>query len=238
MTDNIQKKANTKNPVIIGIDGDDTLWYTELVYERLYKQVKSLYSKQFNWSDDSFSIILKSNIELIGYGMKAYIISLIEYILSNTESHSELLLKVIKWSKETWKEPIKLYDHAIEAVQYLSLNYNLVLITQGDNAEQQSKINRCGIPFKDIEIFSKKQEQTYLDFLKKRNLSPKQFIMIGNSFKTDVLPVLNIGGKAIYIKSKWQFEKIEDDLCHPNLYRADNLDQSLKTLKKIVNEQY
>ena len=220
---------------LIGIDGDDTLWYSEIVYERLYGRVKSLFSDAFTWDDRAFSQLLHSNIGIIGYGMKTYCISLLEYLISMTSN--DQLFQVIQLTKNTWNEPIELYRYAKEIVSQMSTTHRTVLVTQGDTAEQSSKISRCGIEFDDVEIIAQKKEQAYLDMLEQRNVSPSHFIMIGNSFKSDILPVLNIGAKAIYIKSRWQFERVDDTLMHPNLYRCDDLRECIQVIKMIEDER-
>lgn len=221
---------------LIGIDGDDTLWYSENVYEKLYSQVKSLFIEQMQWDDSAFSKKLHSNISLMGYGMKTYCISLVEYVIENSSPSRELMDAIIRLTKKTWTSPIILYKGANALIKQVSSSNRLVLITQGDSAEQSSKIDRCGLLFDNVEIYPQKNENAYLDLLNKRNVTAEQFIMIGNSFKTDILPVLNIGAKAIYVKSKWQFEIVDDTLIHPNLYRSSDLRACGTLLNQIIND--
>ncbi len=225
-----------KPSLTIGVDGDDTLWYSEIIYEQLSRQVKTIFSKQLCWDDGVFTKMLYSNISLMGYGMKTYSITLLEYILSYGRPANDQLLQVINLSKNTWGATISLYKDAKDFIEQLSAQYKVVLITQGDSSEQKSKIDRSGIVFNDIEIVPQKDERTYIDLLSKRSISTDRFIMIGNSFKSDIVPVLNIGAKAIYVKSRWQFEKEDDSLVHTNLFHCLGLNTCLDLIKQIDND--
>lgn len=229
-------KSITTPSYLLGIDGDDTLWYTEIVYEQIYNRLKTESQFIFDWNDNDFKSMLMSNVCVIGYGMKTYCVTLIEYIQSKTENSDKLIRLVIDLFKQTWRNNIMLYDNTMLFMNSLNSIYPTVLVTQGDSYEQLSKIKRSGIRFSDIEILPRKNEQSYMELISKRGFAPKNFIMIGNSFKTDVIPVLNIGSKAIYIKSKWQFEVVNDSMIHPNLYRTDNLLNVIELLKQIVHE--
>lgn len=231
-------KTPNNIPKLIGIDGDDTLWYTEIVYDQLNKQVKSLFDYSAFWDDAAFTRLLHSNISIIGYGMKTYCITLLEYIFSETTPSKEQLSQVIELTKNTWNDPITLYPYAEETVKQLSARFPVILVTQGDSSEQSSKISRCGIEFEDVEIIPQKNERAFFDLLRKRSIAPDQFVMIGNSFKSDILPVLNIGAKAVYVKSEWQFERVDDSLTHPNLYRSEDLSSCIQIINQIENEEY
>lgn len=234
MNDIKSKSILPKAPYLIGVDGDDTLWYTEIVYEKILQHVKNCCRESFNWSDEAFNLLLMSNISITGYGMKTFCYTLIEYIQSNTLNSSSIVNLIIKLYKDTWHNDMKLYEHALSFIDIIGKKFNLVLITQGDSYEQMSKIKRSGLKFDDIEIVSQKSEKCYTDLIAKRGVSPSNFIMVGNSFKSDVVPVLNIGSKAIYVKSKWQFELIDDMLNHPHLYRSDTLLNAIETINKIT----
>ena len=224
----------TASQYLLGIDGDDTLWYTEIVYESIYNKLKVESQLAFEWNDNAFQSMLMSNITIMGYGIKTYSVTLIEYILSKTKNSDDLIRLVIELFKQTWGGDIQLYENAMLFMERLNTFQPTVLVTQGDSYEQRSKIERSGMRFSDIEILPRKNEQSYMELIRKRGYSPEKFIMIGNSFKSDVIPVINIGSKAIYVKSKWQFEIVDDSMIHPNLYRSDNLLNSIELLNQIV----
>lgn len=226
----------TASQYLLGIDGDDTLWYTEIVYESIYNKLKVESQLAFEWNDNAFQSMLMSNITIMGYGIKTYSVTLIEYIQSKTKNSDDLIRLVIELFKQTWDGDIQLYENAMLFMERLNTFQPTVLVTQGDSYEQISKIERSGMRFSDIEILPRKNEQSYMELIRKRGYSPEKFIMIGNSFKSDVIPVINIGSKAIYVKSKWQFEIVDDSMIHPNLYRSDNLLNSIELLNQIVYE--
>ena len=191
------------NKKIIGFDADDTLWENEVFFQQAQMKFIELHPHIKDPEEVIFQIE-KKNIEFYGYGIKGFILSLLEASVrfSNTQTDCQNIDKIIKIGKDMLAQTIQLSEH-----------YTLIMITKGDLLDQQRKVKESGLLkyFSLIEIVSEKDEQTYLEILEKNNISPKDFLMVGNSLKSDVLPVRNIGGTGIYIPHKltWKHEEVD-----------------------------
>ena len=159
--------------------------------------------------------IEKENIKIYGYGIKGFILSLLETSVrsSNNQPDFQNIAKIIKIGKDMLAQTIQLLPEVEETLRHLSEHYMLIMITKGDLLDQQRKVEKSGLLkyFSSTEIVSEKDEQTYLEILEKNNISPKDFLMVGNSLKSDVLPVRKIGGTGIYIPHKftWKHEEVD-----------------------------
>ena len=227
------KKLNS-NIKLIAFDADDTLWENELHYRRAEERFGRMMEKYCS-AEVANQILLrveKDNLPLLGYGSKPFIISLIECgieISGGTLSNDDIL-ELISIGKDTIGQEMTLYPQAESVLEKLSAKYQLSLATKGDLKEQESKIARSGLKkyFSHIEIMSEKNSENYMKIVRQHNLEPEQFLMIGNSFKSDILPVLEIGANAIYIPSEiiWAHEVAEES-DHPRLTKAANLNDLL-----------
>lgn len=190
---------------LIAFDADDTLWHNEWVYYETKKKLVKLLSPEYNPEDIERTLneIEINNLKYYGYGIKSFGLSLIETAVAVTDGHvsGEDIGKTIKYIKEMLEAEVHLFENARDVLKALSKSFNLMLITKGEYVEQNPKINRSGLAeyFRYIEIVSEKSDQTYLDILNKLNIAPDRFLMIGNSLRSDVIPVLEIGGQAVYI---------------------------------------
>ncbi len=219
---------------IIAFDADDTLWVNEYHYhnaEKLYVQMMSKYCNP----EDVSKVLLrteKDNLPLLGYGSKPFIISLIETAIELSEGKvsNDEIKKIIEIGKNTIGQKIQLMPNVEEVLKNLYNKYPLVLATKGDLKEQESKIERSGLAkyFSSVRILSEKNKKSYTQIIDSHNISADEFLMVGNSFKSDILPVLEIGGYAIYIPADitWEHEII-DEQEHPNLIKADVLSEDL-----------
>ena len=222
------------NIKLIAFDADDTLWINEYHYRKAEEKFGRLMEK-FVSPDVANQMLLKTekdNLPLLGYGSKPFIISLIETgieISRGTLSNDEIL-ELIKIGKETIGRKIELMPEVVEILSGLSGKYPIILATKGDLKEQESKIERSGLEqyFSHIEIMSEKNSENYLKIIRMHNIEPENFLMVGNSFKSDILPVLEIGGNALYIPSDitWAHEVVEE-IEHPKLIRAERLSKAL-----------
>ena len=202
------------NKKIIGFDADDTLWENEVFFQRAQMKFIELHP----YIKDPEEVILqieKENIKFYGYGIKGFILSLLEASVrySINQPDFQNIDKIIKIGKDMLAQTIQLLPEVEETLRHLSEHYTLIMITKGDLLDQQRKVERSGLLkyFSSTEIVSEKDEQTYLEILEKYNISPQDFLMVGNSLKSDVLPVRNIGGTGIYIPHKftWKNEEVE-----------------------------
>ena len=212
---------------LIAFDADDTLWVNELNYRNAEAKFVTL-MEPYTTAENAIAVLFRieiANLPLLGYGSKPFIISLIESgtELSNGRLSNNEILQLIAIGKETMERPMNVYPDVEEVLSSLSEKYPLVLATKGDLKEQESKIERSGLKkyFAETEIMSEKCPESYLKMIKAHNISPQEFLMIGNSFKSDILPVLGIGAKAIYIPCDltWAHE-VAEEIEHPNLIKV------------------
>ena len=220
------------NLKVIAFDADDTLFVNEPYFqetEHKFCALMSDYLSQQGLSQELFRVEIQ-NLDLYGYGIKGYILSMIEAAMriSNNTISIEIVAKIIEYGKELLQKPIELLDGVEETLTALQGKYKLIAATKGDLKDQQSKLHRSGLGhyFHHIEVMADKQELNYEKLLKRLEINADEFFMIGNSLKSDVLPVLEIGGYAVHIPfhTTWEHEKISHTVEHPNF----------KTLEKIT----
>jgi len=220
-------------PKIIAFDADDTLFVNEPYFQEVEQEFCALMSDYLSsqgLSQELFKIEI-ANLDLYGYGIKGYILSMIEAAMkiSNNTISIEIIEKIIQHGKSLLQKPIELLDGVEETLKALQGKYKLIVATKGDLKDQQSKLHRSGLGhyFHHIEVMADKQELNYTKLLKRLEIQPNEFFMIGNSLKSDVLPVLAIGGFAVHIPfhTTWEHEKIAHKVEHPNF----------KTLEKITD---
>lgn len=225
-------------PKLIAFDADDTLFVNETYFLEIEEKFCGLMKKYVthqNISDELFQIEI-DNIKIYGYGIKAYILSMIEAALkiSNATIPIEVIEKIVGYGKELLEKPIVLLDGVEETLEALYGKYKLVVATKGDLLDQRRKLHDSGLGkyFHHIEVMSDKQEKDYSDLLKRLDIHPSEFLMIGNSLKSDVLPVLNIGGQAVHIPfhTTWAHERIDFKIEHDNFYSFEKLTDILRII--------
>jgi putative hydrolase of the HAD superfamily len=176
------------------------------------------------------------NLKLYGYGIKGYILSMIEAAMriSNNTLPVEVIEKILQYGKELLEKPIVLLDGVEETLQALHGKYKLVVATKGDLLDQRRKLHNSGLGhyFHHIEVMSDKQEVDYTDLIRRLEIKPSEFFMIGNSLKSDILPVLAIGGHAVHIPfhTTWAHEKIDHKIIHENFMTYEKMTDVLKQL--------
>ena len=213
-----------ENLKVIAFDADDTLFINETYFDETEKKFCGLmedYLSHQGISQELFKVEI-DNLKMYGYGIKGYILSMIEAAMkiSNNTIPIEIIEKIIQYGKELIEKPIVLLDGVQETLEALDGKYKLVVATKGDLLDQRRKLHNSGLGkyFHHIEVMSDKQEVDYLDLIKRLEIKPDEFIMIGNSLKSDVLPVLAIGGHAVHIPfhTTWAHEKIDHTIEHIN----------------------
>ena len=199
---------------VIGFDADDTLWHNESIFtmtQEKFRKIISPYGPEV--IDQTLSSIQIKNLKLFGYGIKGFILSMVEtYIeLSNGEIKGNEIQKIIDFGREMLANPIELLPHVQEVIEDLSRKYRLLLITKGDLIDQETKIARSGLAefFTGVEIVSDKNSETYEKILSRHEITASRFIMIGNSMRSDIVPIVQIGGHAVHIPyfSTWEHEQ-------------------------------
>lgn len=228
-----------KNIKVIAFDADDTLFINETYFDETEKKFCGLmedYLSHQGISKELFKVEI-DNLKLYGYGIKGYILSMIEaaMTISNNTIPIEIVEKIIQFGKELLQKPIVLLDGVEETLDSLFGKYKLVVATKGDLLDQRRKLHNSGLGhyFHHIEVMSDKKEKDYADLIKRLEIEPSEFFMIGNSLKSDVLPVLAIGGHAVHIPfhTTWAHEKIDHRVIHENFSTHENI---IEVLKKLI----
>jgi putative hydrolase of the HAD superfamily len=226
------------NLKVIAFDADDTLFVNEPYFqetEQKFCALMSDYLSEQGLSQELFKTEV-DNLHLYGYGIKGYTLSMIEAAMkiSNNTLSVEAIEKIIVFGKELLQRPIVLLDGVQETLKALQGNYKLVVATKGDLKDQRRKLHDSGLGayFHHIEVMSDKQKKDYSDLLNRLEIKPKEFFMIGNSLKSDVLPVLGIGGYAVHVPyhTTWEHEKIHHKVEHPNFRTVDKISDVLEIL--------
>ncbi len=228
------------NLKVIAFDADDTLFVNEPYFQEVEHKFCALmndYLSKQSLSQELFKTEI-ANLDLYGYGIKGYILSMIEAAMkiSNNTISLEIIEKIIVYGKDLLQKPIELLDGVEETLEALKGKYKLIVATKGDLKDQQSKLHRSGLGhyFHHIEVMADKQELNYEKLLQRLEIEPSEFFMIGNSLKSDVLPVLEIGGYAVHIPfhTTWEHEKISHKVEHPNFKTLEKITEVLPLLLK------
>lgn len=209
-------EINFKDIQVIGFDADDTLWVNETYFrdaEEAFAELLEKYETKNKIDQELFKTEIK-NLDLYGYGIKGFMLSMIESALelSNNEVSQETLLKILELGKNMISHPVEILDGVVEVLEKLQGIYRLIVLTKGDLLDQERKLERSNLSeyFHHVEVLSDKKEKNYKDLLDHLEIDVKNFLMIGNSLKSDVLPLVNIGAKAIHVPfhTTWQHEEV------------------------------
>lgn len=208
------------NLKVIAFDADDTLWVNEPYFRQTEERFYGLlgeYASQHTLERE----LLKTEIEnlgLYGYGIKGFVLSMIETAMNVTNNSIgvDIIAKVIDLGKQMLNEPIELLDNVEEVLASLKDQYRLVVATKGDLLDQERKLRKSGLShyFHHIEIMSEKDDANYLKLIKHLDIKPEELMMVGNSLKSDILPVLNVGGYGVHVPYHitWAHEQIEHSI--------------------------
>ncbi|CEJ71719.1 Pyrophosphatase PpaX [Chryseobacterium oranimense G311] len=222
----------------IAFDADDTLWVNEPYFQEAEKEFCALledYLPQHSVSQELFKTEMK-NLHLYGYGVKGFMLCMIETVsrISEGKASIQLINRTIEIGQELLQKPIELLEGVTETLDALKGKYRLVVATKGDLLDQERKLKNSGLQdyFHHIEIMSDKKESDYQKLLKHLDCKPEHFLMLGNSIKSDVLPVLEIGGFAAHIPYHvtWSHEQHEHHLEHNNFMELKSIDEILRYL--------
>jgi putative hydrolase of the HAD superfamily len=223
------------NLTVIAFDADDTLWVNEPYFRETEEQFYKLlgeYASQRELERELLKTEI-ANLGLYGYGIKGFVLSMIETALTVTNNRisTRVVAKVMSLGKEMLNHPIEVLEGVGEVLETLKDRYRLVVATKGDLLDQERKLRKSGIAhyFHHIEIMSEKDDANYLKLLRHLDIQPEAFMMVGNSLKSDIMPVLNVGGYAVHVPYHitWAHEHIEDTI-------DDEKFRSVETIKEIL----
>ena len=201
---------------LVALDADDTLWHNEPLYAGCREQFRALLAKYAHHAalDDHLNEMELRNLAHFGYGVKGFVLSMIETAIELTNGRLEAgdVRTIIGWGREMLAAPIELMDGVQEAVETLARDYPIILVTKGDLLHQETKLARSGLGhlFKGIEIVSEKDPDVYRRIMNRYGVRPERFVMVGNSLRSDVLPVIGAGGHAVYVPYvvSWVHERV------------------------------
>ena len=225
-----------QNIKVIAFDADDTLWVNEPYFQEIEKKFCELledFLPHHSVGKELFRVEM-DNLELYGYGAKAFVLSMVETVLkvSSNTAPIHLVGKVIEFGKELINKPIELLEDVEDVLKSLKSNYKLVVATKGDLLDQERKLMKSGLEkyFHHIEIMSDKQVKDYQKLIKHLDIQPNEFMMIGNSLKSDVLPVLELGGVGVHVPyhTTWAHEVVDVNIENPNFIQISHLSEIFK----------
>jgi len=219
---------------IIAFDGDDTLWHNERLYTMARERFRRILAKYgiHESIEERVNRVELQNLSYYGYGVMSFVLSLIQASIQLTEGRivANDIRDLLDLSKEMLDAPVDLFDGAEETVTRLSSLCPLMLITKGDLLHQKAKLQRSGLSgnFRYVEVVSDKSQETYASILTRLNLHPSRFLMVGNSTRSDILPVLQLGGWAVHIPAEltWAHEKVDvPGTLNGKYFKLDHLRQ-------------
>ncbi|MEM9675239.1 MAG: HAD family hydrolase [Cyclobacteriaceae bacterium] len=223
---------------VIAFDADDTLWVNEPYFRETEDKFCDMMEDYLPYHSVARELLQTeiNNLTLYGYGIKSMTLSMIEAALQMSDKtiRPEAIERIIQIGKEMLDKPIELLDGVEEVLQALQGKYRLVMATKGDLLDQERKLNKSGLAgyFHHIEIVSEKKEPNYEKLIQHLDIPPQEFLMIGNSLKSDIMPVLNLGGHAFHVPyhTTWAYEKVDSKIDHPQFRQLTNISEALKYL--------
>jgi putative hydrolase of the HAD superfamily len=216
---------------LLAFDADDTLWHNETYFrftEDRFCELLAPYAEPDHLSERLLATE-RRNVELYGYGAKGFMLSLIETALEITEHRvpGETLAEILRLGKEILAQPVEVLDGAAETVAALVGEYRLAVITKGDLIHQESKAARSGLAehFEVVEVVAEKDEATYARIFARLGVEPERVCMVGNSVKSDVLPALALGCRAVHVPYHltWAMEVADAPVDHDRFARIESL---------------
>jgi len=233
-------EINYQDIKVIGFDADDTLWVNETYFREAETEFCNLMSEYEtpNKTDQELFKMEMKNLPLYGYGVKAFALSMVEMALeiSNHNVSQKTIHDILNIGKNMLEKPVELLDGVEEVLKYLSKKYRLILATKGDLLDQERKLEKSGLTdyFHHIEVMSDKQDVNYSKLLNHLDIKPSEFLMIGNSLKSDILPLVHLKAHAIHVPfhTTWAHEQVTEKETNGKTYKTIS---SLRELKNLLN---
>jgi putative hydrolase of the HAD superfamily len=220
---------------VIAFDADDTLWRNEELFWEFKHEIKTILSRYIAVDEDVMAHLDQQEVENIvhyGYGFKSYTLSMVEAVIKLTEGklNPADIITMLEIAKEKMDAETQFFIGVEETLMQLKGKVDMMLVTKGDSHEQRRKIERSGLSryFRWIEIVPRKDEGIYREILGKYGISPERFMMIGNSLRSDVLPIAAIGGHGVYISN-------DTNWAHENELQAEWKDLQYETLDSFLD---
>lgn len=230
---------------MLAFDADDTLWHNERLYNQTQQRFAELLAQYHppEWISDRLNQTEARNIAHFGYGIKSFGLSMIETAVELSEGRltGQDVQALIDLIKAMLHAKIDLLDGVGETIPRLAAHHRLMLITKGDLLDQEAKIARSGLGsyFQFVEVVSEKTPAAYERVLGRYQIAPERFLMVGNSLRSDILPVLELGGSAVYIpyETTWLHESAEAPAAgQPGYYALENIGQIPALLDRLEQQ--
>ena len=227
---------------LVALDADDTLWHNEAKFTTTRDRLGELLAKYGLGPDIAARLYEteKRNLQHFGYGVKGFVLSMIETAIELTDGRfeSQDVRAVIDWGREMLASPIELLDGVEEAVQDLAARVPVILLTKGDLLDQETKLARSGLGahFRGIEIVSEKNRHAYERVIRRYDVQPGRFVMTGNSLRSDILPALEAGAHAVLVPyhQEWIHERVSpEELETARYHQIDHLKELPALLERL-----
>lgn len=226
---------------VIAFDADDTLWVNEPFFRAAEEEFAILmegYMPRHSSIKELYRTEIE-NINLYGYGIKGFMLSMIQTALriSDHQLPGKLIDRMLEIGYDMMQKPVEILPGVEDVLAELQSDYRLVMATKGDLVDQERKLKKSGLDhyFHHIEIMSEKRPEDFSKLIRHLDISPEEFLMLGNSLKSDVLPVLDLGGHAIHIPFHitWEHETINHQVEHANFYQAERISEVIAMIRKM-----
>jgi len=234
----VLSKSKIDGIKVIAFDADDTLWVNEPFFREAEKEFANMLA-EYAQEDEVYRVLYKvemANMPIYGYGIKGFMLSLIETanVVSGYRVTPQNITAILDLGKEMLNKPVDLLDGVEQVLKRLSGQYRLIVATKGDLLDQERKLNKSGLLqyFHHIEVMSDKNPQSYTALLKHLDIEPHELLMIGNSLKSDILPVLEIGAWGIHVPfhTTWHHEEVEQEIKSEQFVEVEKLADALAYL--------
>jgi len=228
---------------VIAFDADDTLWVNEPFFREAEEKFAELL-EDFMPQHSSLKELYQTEIEnlnLYGYGIKGFTLSMIETAMRISDLKISVILvnKIIQIGREMLEKPVELLPGVVEVLKELNGDFRIVLATKGDLLDQERKLKKSGLAhhFHHIEIMSDKKNSDFNKLIKHLDIKGSEFLMLGNSLKSDILPVLELGGYGIHIPFHitWKYEVISHHVSHERFFEVAEISDAIKVIRDLDN---
>jgi putative hydrolase of the HAD superfamily len=205
---------------VIGFDADDTLWHSEDGFHAGEQRVVQMLAPYVAEGVDvkaALTAVERKNLRAFGYGVKAFGLSAVEAAVTISEGRvpSSVIGEIVEMVRAQLAEPVRLLPHVPEVLAHVGRHYRMVLITKGDLIHQTAKVETSGLEhhFEHVEILLEKDPGTYDRILRRHGIAPERFCMVGNSVRSDILPVMALGGTGVHVPYPllWELEHVDHD---------------------------
>jgi putative hydrolase of the HAD superfamily len=235
--------SDSARELVVGFDADDTLWHNEVIFEKTHERYRALLAEYHDAAtvDRTLFATEMRNLELYGYGIKGFTLSAIETAIQLTEGRisAREIHRLIELGREMLAHPVELLEGVVETVTSLAERHTLLLITKGDLRDQERKLAKSNLAahFRHVEIVSEKNQETYAHILRRHGVAPERFVMVGNSLKSDILPVLSLGGSGVYVPYHitWAAERVEEvPVAEGRFFRIESLRELPEVVQRLA----